>query len=207
VTGESLRYDWGVALTHLAQADPELRTLTERYAGERLVPRGDLFHTLARSIVGQQISVKAAQTIWGRFLGVVGPLTRDTVLNAETDALRGAGLSARKVEYLRHVADSLPDLLATPWDTLSDEEAIRRFSELRGVGRWTAEMLLIFHLERPDVLPLGDVGLLRGAALLVGAEGKLSPSEVHRMGEAWRPYRSVATWLLWRALDPIPVEY
>jgi DNA-3-methyladenine glycosylase II len=207
VSGELLRYDWDEALDELRVADPRFDALITRFARERLRPRRDLFHTLSRAIVGQQISVKAAQAIWDRFLGVVKPLCPENVLAADVGQLRSAGLSERKVEYLRHVSEALPDLLGTPWDSLSDADAIERFASLRGVGRWTAEMLLIFHLERPDVLPLGDVGLLRGAALLVGKEGRLDPSEVRTMGEAWRPWRSVATWLLWRSLDPIPVEY
>lgn len=203
----ALRYCWEEATASLRAADTRLSALIDQFPDERLRPRRDLFHTLARSIVGQQISVRAAQTIWERFVEGVGELSPERVLDADESVLRGAGLSRSKVDYLRHVSGAMPELLATPWDSLSDEDAIRRFTELRGVGRWTAEMLLIFHLERPDVLPLGDVGLLRGAGVLVGEEGKLAPSEVRRLAEAWRPWRSVATWFLWRSLDPIPVEY
>ncbi|HMZ02829.1 MAG TPA: DNA-3-methyladenine glycosylase 2 family protein, partial [Burkholderiaceae bacterium] len=177
-----------------------------------LQSRGDAFTTLARSIVGQQISVKAAQSVWDRFVLLLppGPPVLPTqVLALEIEAMRAAGLSARKVEYLRDLARHFVEgsVHETDWGAMGDEAIIEELVAIRGIGRWTAEMFLIFHLMRPDVLPLDDLGLIKGISLNYFSGEPVSRAEVRELGEAWAPFRSVATWYVWRSLDPLPVEY
>ncbi len=187
--------------------------MISKFGEARLQSRGDAFTTLARSIVGQQISVKAAQSVWDRFARAVGGppdhLAPADVLRLDTPTLRAAGLSARKAEYLvdlaRHFADGV--LRVGSWQRMDDETIIGELVAIRGIGRWTAEMFLIFHLMRPDVLPLDDLGLLRGISVSYFSGEPVSRAEARELGEGWSPYRSVATWYIWRSLDPLPVEY
>jgi DNA-3-methyladenine glycosylase II len=205
---------WDDACRHLSKRDRVLRKIIQKAGPERLQSRGDAFTTLARSIVGQQISVKAAQSVWDRFAALVGTLPGEamtpTVVTAlPVDALRGAGLSARKVEYLRDLAQHFTDgrVHVHDWAAMGDEDIIDELVAIRGVGRWTAEMFLIFHLMRPNVLPLDDLGLIKGISVNYFSGEPVSRAEAREVGEAWAPYRSVATWYIWRSLDPLPVEY
>jgi len=200
---------WQQASTELAAADPLMAELVERYAGFGLVSRGDPFATLARSIVGQQISVKAADSVWARFSTAVGEVLPDSVHKAGVMGLAGCGLSQRKIEYLCDLAEHFLSGRLNPalWDTMDDESLIAELSEVRGIGRWTAEMFLIFNQLRPDVFPLDDIGLQRAVFGHYFAGEKQTPKTLAHFGERWRPWRSVATWYLWRSLDPVPVEY
>jgi DNA-3-methyladenine glycosylase II len=204
---------WDEACKHLAKRDRVMRKLIPQFGEARLQCRGDAFTTLARSIVGQQISVRAAQSVWERFAALAGgrsnKLQPAAVLALEVAAMREAGLSARKVEYLRDLATHFTDgtVHVRQWQQMDDEAIIEELVAVRGIGRWTAEMFLIFHLMRPNVLPLDDVGLLRGISLNYFSGEPVSRAEAREVGDAWSPYRSVATWYLWRSLDPVPVEY
>lgn len=204
---------WGDACKHLSKRDRVLRKLIPQFGEACLQSRGDAFTTLARSIVGQQISVKAAQSVWDRFAALLdSPSHRvkpASVLNLETDSMRSAGLSARKVEYLRDLAAhfSQGTVHERQWGEMDDEAIIEELVAIRGIGRWTAEMFLIFHLMRPNVLPLDDLGLLKGISLNYFSGEPVSRAEAREIADAWAPYRSVATWYLWRSLDPLPVEY
>jgi DNA-3-methyladenine glycosylase II len=204
---------WDDACKHLARRDRVMKKLIPRFGEARLQSRGDAFTTLARSIVGQQISVKAAQAVWDRFASLTpGPSTcivPGAVLTLATDALRAAGLSARKVEYLRDLALHFETgtVHVSQWREMDDESIIEELVAIRGIGRWTAEMFLIFHLMRPNVLPLDDLGLLKGISVNYFSGEPVSRAEAREVGEAWAPFRSVATWYLWRSLDPLPVEY
>jgi len=190
-----------------------MQRLIPRFGDARLLSRGDAFTTLARSVVGQQISVKAAQSVWRRFVEAAaapdGPLAPAAVLAMPLPVLREAGLSARKSEYLldlaRHFAEGR--LQVDRWPSMDDEAVIGELVAIRGIGRWTAEMFLIFHLMRPDVLPLDDLGLLKGISLNYFSGESVSRAEAREVAAAWAPYRSVATWYLWRSLDPLPVDY
>ncbi|GAA5785478.1 DNA-3-methyladenine glycosylase family protein [Chitiniphilus shinanonensis] len=200
---------WDDACGALAGNDAVMAALIARYPGMALEGRGDVLLTLARSIVGQQISVKAADSIWQRLVALTGPLQGEALLGADLVALRACGLSQRKVEYLldlaRHqVAGRLDSARLAAMD---DEAVIAELTDIRGIGRWTAEMFLIFHLMRPDVLPLDDIGLLKAIALHYHDGERLSRREIVALGERWAPFRSVATWYLWRSLDPVPVSY
>jgi DNA-3-methyladenine glycosylase II len=204
---------WDDACKHLARRDRVMKKLIPRFGEARLASRGDAFTTLARSIVGQQISVKAAQSVWGRFAALLpGPSTRiapQAVLERPASVLREAGLSARKVDYLvdlaRHFADGAVHV--DQWQCMEDELIIEELVAIRGIGRWTAEMFLIFHLMRPNVLPIDDMGLLKGISEHYFSGEPVSRAEAREVGEAWAPYRSVATWYIWRSLDPMPVDY
>jgi DNA-3-methyladenine glycosylase II len=204
---------WDEACRHLSKRDRVLRKLIPQFGQARLQSRGDAFTTLARSIVGQQISVKAAQSVWERFAalpdGPAGRLAPSAVLALEVEQMRGAGLSARKVEYLRDLAEHFAKraVHVKQWGQMDDEIIIEELVAIRGIGRWTAEMFLIFHLMRPNVLPLDDLGLLKGISLNYFSGEPVSRVEARDLGETWAPFRSVATWYLWRSLDPLPVEY
>ncbi|HEY7656447.1 MAG TPA: DNA-3-methyladenine glycosylase 2 family protein [Burkholderiales bacterium] len=200
---------WEQATRDLAARDAVLRGLIERYRGLALASRGDAFTTLARSIVGQQISVKAAQSVWDRLAAHVGEVSPAAVRRVRIPSLRRSGLSGQKAAYLKDLASRFLDgtLDATRWHALDDETLIAELTRVKGIGRWTAEMFLMFHLVRPDVLPLADLGLQRAMRLHYNRGRALSDARMRRIGAVWAPWRSVATWYLWRSLDPIPVEY
>jgi DNA-3-methyladenine glycosylase II len=204
---------WDDACKHLSRRDRVMRKLIPQFGEARLQSRGDAFTTLARSIVGQQISVKAAQSVWGRFAEAVGgPPTRiapGAVLELETAELRTLGLSARKTEYLIDLAQHFQSgrVHVRQWQQMDDEAIIEELVAIRGIGRWTAEMFLIFHLMRPNVLPLDDIGLLKGISVNYFSGEPVSRAEARELGDAWAPFRSVATWYIWRSLDPLPVDY
>ena len=204
---------WDDACKHLARRDRVMKKLIPQFGEARLQSRGDAFTTLARSIVGQQISVKAAQSVWDRFAALLpAPATRLAplaVLALETAVMRSAGLSARKCEYLSDLAKHFEGGLVhvRNWQQMEDEAIIDELVAIRGIGRWTAEMFLIFHLMRPNVMPLDDLGLIKGISVNYFSGEPVTRAEAREVGEAWAPFRSVATWYVWRSLDPLPVEY
>lgn len=200
---------WQQASAALAQVDPVMAGLVERFSGSSLVSRGDPFVTLARAIVGQQISLKAADSVWLRLSASLPLIAPAQVLASTGESLRGCGLSARKVEYLgdlaRHFCSG--QLHLQRWPAMSDAQIIAELTAVRGIGVWTAEMFLIFNQLRPDVFPLDDIGLQKAVALHY-FDGARPPRVIlDAFGERWRPWRSVATWYLWRSLDPLPVDY
>ena len=200
---------WADACRHLMKRDRMMKKLIPQHGGVSLESRGDAFVTLARSIVGQQISVKAAQTVWERFSVLPKKLVPAQILKLKVDDMRAAGLSARKVEYLvdlaLHFANNQVHVDA--WSEMEDEAIIAELVAIRGVGRWTAEMFLIFHLMRPNVLPLDDVGLQNGISRCYFSGEPVSRSEIREVAATWAPYSSVATWYIWRSLEPVPVAY
>jgi DNA-3-methyladenine glycosylase II len=200
---------WQQAARELAERDAVLRGLVDKFHGLALGSRGDAFATLARSIVGQQISVKAAQSVWERLSGRLGAVTPASVSSTRKRTLRGCGLSGQKALYIKDLALKFRDgtLDAAGWHDLEDEVLIAELIQVKGIGRWTAEMFLMFYLARPDVLPLGDLGLRRAMQLHYNRGRALSLPRMQKIGAAWAPWRSVATWYLWRYLDPVPVEY
>ncbi len=204
---------WDDACKHLARRDRVMKKLIPQFGEARLQSRGDAFTTLARSIVGQQISVKAAQSVWDRFAALLPtPPTRlnpQEVLGLEVPAMRGAGLSARKCEYLRDLSKHFESGLVhvRQWQQMDDEDIIDELIAIRGIGRWTSEMFLIFHLMRPNVMPLDDLGLIKGISVNYFSGEPVTRAEAREVGDAWAPFKSVATWYVWRSLDPLPVEY
>ena len=209
---------WDAATAALAKRDPVLKKLIRAHPGVHLTSRGDPFTSLSRAIVGQQISVKAADTIWRRFVTTVVPtaspaiarkLDPRAVAAQELAALRLCGLSSRKAEYLRDLSAHFTSGRLDPkvWKKLEDEALIEALVAVKGIGRWTAEMFLIFHELRADVLPVDDIGLQRAIAVHYNRGRRMAPAAMRKLAQPWQPYRSVATWYLWRSLDPIPVEY
>jgi DNA-3-methyladenine glycosylase II len=209
VVGKVTPEFWEDACKHLMKKDRVMKRLIPQFGDACLHTRGDAFVTLARSIVGQQISVKAAQTVWDRFALLPKKITPANVLKLKVDDMRASGLSARKVEYLVDLALHFDNgaLHFKSWETMGDEDIINELVSIRGIGRWTAEMFLIFHLMRPNVLPLDDVGLINGISKGYFSGEVVSRSDAREVAAAWAPYCSVATWYIWRSLDPVPVAY
>ena len=200
---------WEEACKHLAKKDRVMKRLIPQFGDVRLESRGDAFTTLARSIVGQQISVKAAQSVWDKFELLPRRMSPANVLKLKVDDMRACGLSARKVEYLVDLAIHFDTqaVHVDAWKHMADELIIEELVAIRGIGRWTAEMFLIFHLMRPNVLPLDDVGLISGISHNYFSGDPVSRSDAREVAVAWAPYCSVATWYIWRSLDPAPVAY
>ena len=200
---------WDRAKRALARKDPVMGAIMRAHPKVFLTQRGAPFNTLARAIVGQQISVKAAQSVWNKFCVCVGDITPENVLARKRPQLRSCGLSDRKVEYIADLAQHFADgrIHVHKWPAMDDEAIIAELVAVRGIGRWTAEMFLMFNLLRPDVFPLGDLGLQKGVRVAYFNSRKASLKRIRKLGENWKPWRSVATWYLWRSLDPIPVEY
>lgn len=200
---------WRRATRELAVRDPVLKKIISKSKGLTLRSRGDAFNTLARSIVGQQISVKAAQSVWNKLAAAVPAMQPEVIHAHDADALRKCGLSRSKVIYLqdlsRHFIEGVFD--DGQWGAMSDDALIDELTKVRGIGRWTAEMFLIFYMTRPDVLPIDDIGLQRAMSLHYNHGRPLSKLKIHSISKRWLPWRSVATWYMWRSLDPIPVEY
>jgi len=200
---------WAAACAHLSKKDRVMKRIIPQFGDVCLVSRGDAFVTLARSIVGQQISVKAAQSVWNKFAALNKKITPAGVLKLKVDDMRAAGLSARKVEYLVDLALNFhgKNVSVKEWQHMDDDAIIDELVAIRGIGRWTAEMFLIFHLMRPNILPLDDVGLINGISKNYFSGEPVSRSDAREVAQAWQPYSTVATWYIWRSLDPLPVEY
>jgi DNA-3-methyladenine glycosylase II len=201
--------DWEKACAHLKGADPRFIPVISAFPGETLSGSGDLFKTLVGAVVGQQISVKAAEAIWLRLGKLLGEVTPRSALRKTIAELRSVGLSYRKAEYLLGIAQALIEEKIHPelWPRMADPRVIAELVSLRGIGEWTAHMILIFYLQRPDVLPVKDIGLLNAAGEFFQLRERIHPQELIKRAEAWRPYRTVATWYLWRKLDPMPIKY
>jgi DNA-3-methyladenine glycosylase II len=200
---------WKRATRELSERDAVIRRIVAQSHGLTLRSRGDAFNTLARSIVGQQISVKAAESVWRKLIAAV-PAVRPEVIHAhDVEILRTCGLSRSKVAYLhdlaRHFVEKRLDVKR--WEQMTDDELIAELTQVRGIGRWTAEMFLIFYMTRPDVLPVDDIGLQRAMSLHYNRGRPLSKLKMNSIAKRWLPWRSVATWYMWRSLDPVPVEY
>jgi DNA-3-methyladenine glycosylase II len=186
-----------------------MAALIARYPDAVLGNRGDPFQTLARAIVGQQISVKAAESIWARFAALAGVVAPARIATLDPDTLAACGLSRRKAEYLRDLAGHFVEARIEParWKKMDDESVIAELVDVRGIGRWTAEMFLIFNLRRPDVWPVDDIGLQKAVALHYLGGERPTPKILRLHGDRHAPWRTVATWYLWRSLDPAVVQY
>ena len=197
---------WAEACKHLVKKDRVMKRLIPQFGDAALQTRRDAFTTLARSIVGQQSSVKAAQAGWERFAALSRTLSPAHVLKLKVDDMRAAGLSARKIDYLVDLALHFDNgkLHVQDWESMDDEAIIAELVDIRGIGRWTAEMFLIFYLQRPNVLPLDDPGLITGISQNYFSGEQVSRSDAREVAEAWKPWCSVATWYIWRSLDPAP---
>ena len=200
---------WNEARTALLRSDPVLGRLILAAKGSVLRPRNDAFHSLSRSIVGQQISVHAAQAVWQRLVQRVGDMTPAAVSSHTEEALHRCGLSRRKASYLLILAEHFNSGAFDPnsWGRMDDKTVIDKLVRIKGIGRWTAEMFLIFHLLRPDVFPATDIGIQKAIARHYNGGVRPTLDEMSAIAEPWRPWRSVASWYLWRSLDAVPTEY
>ena len=204
--GDSPDY-WETAKKELSDNDIILSRIINKFDDLELISRGDIFFTLIRSIIGQQISVKAASTVWSRFTEKVGEITPKNILSVDFEDLRSCGLSQKKTEYVIGISESWHEYSLFDWNKMDDEEVIEKLIKLRGVGKWTAEMILIFTLLRPDVFPIGDIGMIRGIEKSYNSGVRMSNDELYALSEKWKPWRTVACCFMWRTVDPEPVEY
>ena len=197
---------WDEAKTHLMKRDRILRKIIPMYPDEWLRAPADPFATLVRAVMGQQISRRAADTIWQRFSDAFeSPATPKMVLDTDIEALRKMGLPKRKAEYILDLAEHFDQRKVVPeaWHEMEDEAVIKELCAIRGIGRWTAEMFLIFNLHRADVLPLDDAGLIKAISQHYYSGEPVSRFEAREVAQAWTPWCTVATWYLWRSLDPV----
>ena len=200
---------WEKAKKDLIKKDKKLGRIITNYPKDFLFSKSDPFYTLARSIVGQQISVKAAQAVWDRFENKIKKVNPQNTLNMHFMSLKACGLSRQKINYLKSLSIKFIEKRINPkkWNNYSDEEVIEELIKTTGIGRGTAEMFLIFNLCRPDIFPADDLGLIKGICYCYNIDYPITKEDAIKMSERWKPYRSVATWYFWRSLDPIPVEY
>lgn len=200
---------WAEACKHLMKRDRVMKRLIPELGDVALSQRGDAFTTLARSIVGQQVSVTSAQKVWDAFAALPQAMTPANVLKLKVDDMRSAGLSARKVDYLVDLALHFDSgrLHVKDWGAMDDDAITRELVAIRGISRWTADMFLIFHLARPNVLPLDDASLISGISQHYFSGDPVSRSDAREVADAWKPWCSVASWYIWRSLAPLPVDY
>jgi DNA-3-methyladenine glycosylase II len=200
---------WDKACADLVKRDRILKKLIPKFGPVHLMSRGDPFVTLARSVVGQQISVASAQAAWQRVEGACPKLVPQQFIKLGQDKLMACGLSRRKAEYILDLAEHFVSgaLHVGKWTSMDDEAVIAELTQIRGIGRWTAEMFLIFNLSRPDVLPLDDLGLIRAISVNYFSGEPVTRSEAREVAANWEPWRTVATWYMWRSLDPLPVDH
>tara|TARA_A100001015_G_scaffold209909_1_gene235135 strand:+ start:1962 stop:2588 length:627 start_codon:yes stop_codon:yes gene_type:complete len=200
---------WSLAKKELKKNDKKLGKIIDSYSEDFLFSKSDPFLTLARSIVGQQISVKAAQSIWDKLVIKVEKINPIRIRGTHSNTLKSVGLSRQKVLYLKNLSEAFINnqLKISSWNKMNDEEIIIELVKIKGIGRWTAEMFLIFNMCRADIFPLDDIGMIKAICKIYNLNYPISKKILIKIGDKWRPYRTVATWYLWRSLDPIPVEY
>ena len=198
--------EWDKAVTDLSKNDDIIAKIITDYPKERMEMKNDTLHTLVRSVVGQQISVRAADAIWNRLDEACNnSITENNLLELSIEDMRKTGLSNTKSNYIINIVNA--NLSELDWENMNDEEVSNKLCEIKGIGPWTADMFLIFRLGRTNVLPLGDIGLVNAINLHYNNKEKLSKEELLKFREKWSPWCSIATWYMWRSLDPVPVEY
>ena len=201
-------YYWNEAKKILSRKDKKLAKIIKEYDGY-LVTRNDPFYSLCRSIIGQQISVKAADSIWLKFEKVIKKITPINLIKLPRRKLISIGLSRQKIAYLKIVAKELfnKTLDIKNLEGMSDDEAIKRLVQIKGIGIWTAQMFLIFNLNRSNIFPFSDIGLIKAISKNYKKEYPLKKDQLDFFKKKWHPYSTVATWYMWRSIDPVPVEY
>lgn len=198
---------WETAKKLLSKKDKKLAKIIVQYKGEALASRGSAFFSLARAIVGQQISTKAADSVWKKLEAGIGKVLPGHILNQSDEKLRTCGLSRQKVLYLKELSAFFIKNHDYDWHSKNDEDIMKDLISIKGIGKWSAEMFLIFHLMRADVFPIGDLGLRKAIERLYNKGKKMPLPRMNKLSQQWKPYRTVATWYLWRSLDPVAIEY
>ena len=198
--------EWDNAVTDLSKNDNIIAKIIADYPKERMEMKNDTLHTLVRSVVGQQISVKAADAIWNRLDEACNnSITENNLLELSIEDMRKTGLSNTKSNYIMNIVNA--NLSELDWEDMNDEEVSNELCKIKGIGPWTADMFLIFRLGRTNILPLGDIGLVNAINLHYNNKEKFSKEKLMKFKEKWSPWCSIATWYMWRSLDPVPVEY
>ena len=198
--------EWDNAVTDLSKNDSIIAKIIANYPKERMEMKNDTLHTLVRSVVGQQISVRAADAIWNRLDEACNnSITEDNLLQLSIEDMRKTGLSNTKSNYIINIVEA--NLTGLNWEDMNDDEVSNELCKIKGIGPWTADMFLIFRLGRTNILPLGDIGLVNAINLHYNNKDKLSKEELMKFKKKWSPWCSIATWYMWRSLDPVPVEY
>ena len=198
--------EWDNAVTDLSKNDNIIAKIIANYPKERMEMKNDTLHTLVRSVVGQQISVRAADAIWNRLDEACNnSITGDNLLQLSIEDMRKTGLSNTKSNYIINIVKA--NLTDLNWENMNDDEVSNELCKIKGIGPWTADMFLIFRLGRTNILPLGDIGLVNAINLHYNNKEKLSKEELMKFKKKWSPWCSIATWYMWRSLDPVPVEY
>ncbi|MEL4898541.1 DNA-3-methyladenine glycosylase family protein [Crocosphaera sp. Alani8] len=200
---------WQEAKKYLRLNDAILAHLIASYPSETMINHHDAFLTLVNAIIGQQISVSAADAINQRVESLLGKITPENYLKTDTQLLRQCGLSRQKISYITNITQAFQNGILTPqsWSKMNDKEVMQQLTSIKGIGPWTAQMFLIFHLHRCDIFPIADLGLINAIQLHYGKEKALTKNQIKELSQRWKPYRTVATWYLWRSLDPVPVQY
>ncbi|MGB1435890.1 MAG: DNA-3-methyladenine glycosylase family protein [Candidatus Thalassarchaeaceae archaeon] len=199
---------WEKGKKELKKIDKNIKKIIELYEFPSLTTRENMFFTLIRSIVGQQISVRAADTIWDKIVNEAKEIRPEIIYSMDENIMRDCGLSKRKVEYMKAVSEKwLNGYDKINWHELSDEAVTEKLVEIRGIGKWTAEMILIFTLMRPDIFPMGDIGAIRALEKIYNKGQKMNKEQIEEIVKKWKPWRTIATWYLWRSIDPVPVQY
>lgn len=199
---------WEKGKKELKKIDKNIKKIIELYEFPSLTTRENMFFTLIRSIVGQQISVRAADTIWDKIVNEAKEIRPEIIYSMDENIMRDCGLSKRKVEYMKAVSEKwLNGYDKINWHELSDEAVTEKLVEIRGIGKWTAEMILIFTLMRPDIFPMGDIGAIRALEKIYNKGQKMNKEQIEEIVKKWKPWRTIGTWYLWRSIDPVPVQY
>ena len=201
--------NWLLAINNLKKRDKILKEIINRYNSEKLQSKKNAFLTLAKSITGQQISVKAANSIWGKLENKLKVINPNNLLKIKKIEILNCGFSKQKASYLINLSNFFKKNLniEKKWKKNDDETIIEDLIKIKGIGRWTAEMFLIFYLLRPNIFPSADIGLLRAISINYNLKYPLKKAQIKKFKKKWEPWSTVATWYLWRSLDPIPVKY
>ena len=204
-------YYWQESIEYLTKTDPKLGKLFKQYSNYGISSRGEALETLMRSIVGQQISIQAAASVWGKLAKLIGNINPDKVLSASFEDLKSCGLSKQKTQYIINIAEHFKTKKITNhsyWDERSYQDIYDELITIKGVGPWTAEMFGMFYLLEKDIFPIKDIGIIRAMNQVYGNEGEaLDLNEIIKIADKWKPYRSVACWFLWRSIDSEEVAY
>ena len=201
--------NWILAINNLKKKDKILKKIINRYKSEQLKSKKNAFLTLAKSITGQQVSIKAADSIWQKLEKKLKKASPDNILKLKKNEIAKCGFSKQKVNYLLNLANFFKKNknIEKKWKRIEDEKVIEDLVKIKGIGRWTAEMFLIFHLLRPNIFPSADIGLLRAISINYNLKYPPKKEEIEKFRKKWNPWSTVAIWYLWRSLDPIPVKY
>ncbi|MDG1990765.1 MAG: DNA-3-methyladenine glycosylase 2 family protein [Dehalococcoidia bacterium] len=198
--------EWEYGIKYLTEVDNVLGDIIQKFPKSKIQFKNNAFKTLTQSIVGQQISIKAAASIWSRLETLLdGQITQQNIINIKETKLKKIGLSRQKISYLKDLSNS--NIESTSWNSLTDEEVINEITKIKGIGIWTAQMFLIFHLGRKNVLPLADIGLLNAIEKNYNIPARTNLKSIEKISNRWIPWQTIATWYLWKSVDTVDVEY